>query len=430
MTRSLRLSLAHRLPMYYGWVIFTLVASTSYAARALMSVSVLSVFVVPITTSMGWSRGLLSGAVSLGGLGGVLLSPVLGRLLDKYGSGVIISAASAIAGLAAVGLSYVSDVWAFYVLYVAGRAMFASPLELATTTAISNWFLRRRALLLSLLGVTQGMGLTCMPLVAQWLIAGWGWQQAWLILGVYTLAIGVLPAAVLMARRPEDMGLALDPSAERQVTATTAPRRPGARRVEVAFTLPEALRTRAFWMLALFSATGFMAQAGISLHQVSHYIQQGLSAPHAALMASTFALVQMPGGLVWSFVMRYCPIRLALALAGLTVALGATGMVLATQPSTGSLASCTLGLGVCGLHMLLRLAWAEYYGRQHLGTIQGVTLPVQLLGQAMGPVLSGFLFDLTGSYQRPFLGLAAVVALGSVLVLTAVPPRPPHEPQT
>jgi hypothetical protein len=87
------------------------------------------------------------------------------------------------AGACAVGLSLISHTWAFYTLYVPGRMVFASPLGLATSTAISNWFIRRRSFARALLGVTQGTGLALMPLVAQQLIAGWGWRSAWALLG-------------------------------------------------------------------------------------------------------------------------------------------------------------------------------------------------------------------------------------------------------
>jgi len=172
--RTLRATLAQRLPFYYGGIVFALVASTSYAARPLMSVSVLAVFMVPVTETFGWSRGVVSGAVSLGGLGGGLISPMVGRVLDKYGTGAVLSLASAIAGLCAVGLAQIHQVWTFYAFYIPGRIVFASPLELATTTSLSNWFLRRRALGLALYGVTQGTGLAAMPLVAQWLITHGG----------------------------------------------------------------------------------------------------------------------------------------------------------------------------------------------------------------------------------------------------------------
>jgi MFS transporter, OFA family, oxalate/formate antiporter len=434
---SLRAQLARWCPFYYGWVVFTIAASTSYAARPLMSVAVLSVFMVPMTDAFGWSRGLFAGAVSLGGVCAVVISPLVGRLIDRYGSGWMISAASAVAGACAVGLSAISQTWAFYTLYVPGRMVFASPLELATSTAISNWFIRRRSFALALLGVTQGTGLALMPFVAQQLITGSGWRNAWTFLGLFTMATGIVPAILLMARRPEDMSLEPDPSPtpfRRPEVVTLQPVLDGGRtsdvhpRPERQFTLRQALCTRAFWILAVFSAMGFMVQAGVSLHQVGHYIRQGLPGPSAAIMASVFALAQVPGGLLWSVITRRIPVRFVLAIAGICVALGAMGTALSGTLAWGILSAGVIGGGVGGLHLLLRLAWADYYGRQHLGTIRGITLPVQIGGQAVGPVTAGFVFDATGSYHAVFLLFAGVVALGSLLVLTAIPPGSADSP--
>lgn len=430
--RSLRFALAQRLPFYYGWVVFALVSSTSYAARPLMSVAVLSVFIIPMTEAFGWSRGLMSGAVSLGGLCGVIISPILGRFLDKYGASALLSVGSAVAGLCAIGLAHIDQVWTFYALYVVGRMVFASPLELATSTALNNWFLRRRALSLALLSITQGTGLATMPLVAQALMVRWGWRDAWLTLGLYTLVVGVVPSLLLMARRPEDMGLTPDPVPQHRSPAGTSDmaqtsqrrdRRTRPTRLEPQFTLRQAMHTRAFWALSVFAATGFMAQAGTSLHQVSHYIHQGLPASTAAIMASIFAVSQVPTGLLWSGLTRRLPIRQVLALAGLTVAVGVAGTAFSTTLASGVVTATVFGSGVGGLHVLLRLTWAEYYGRQHLGSIQGVTLPMQLGGQALGPLAAGLLFDVTGNYSFAFIGFAGVVLVGSLLVLTAVVPR-------
>jgi OFA family oxalate/formate antiporter-like MFS transporter len=425
-------SLARRLPFYYGWLVFAIVAGTNYAARPLMSVAVLSVFVLPMTQEFGWSRGLFSGAVSLGGLGAVVVSPLIGRLLDRQGARVILSVTSAVTGLCAIGLSLIHHTWTFYALYVPGRMGFASPLELAASTALSNWFTRRRALALALHSVTQGTGLAAMPFVAQLLISGWGWRQAWATLGVYTLAVGIVPAVLFMARRPEDLGLAPDSSTARRRTADATPAQSvpsqaqGQTRSEhreVHCTLREALSTRAFWVLSAFAAVGFMTQAGISLHQVSHYMHQGLQGTVAALIASTFALSQVPAGLLWSALTRRLPVRVVLALAGLAVALGAAGTALASTLVSALIAACILGSGVGGLHLLVRLVWADYYGRQYLGTIQGITLPVQVGGQAIGPIAAGFVFDATGEYYSVFVCFAALVAAGSLLVLAAVPPH-------
>ena len=440
------------MPFYYGWVIFSIGALASYSSRPLMAVATLSVFAVPMTREFGWSYGLFSGVVSLGGLCAIGVSPFVGRLIDRYGSGVILALTSAIVGGCAYGLSLIGQAWAFYGLYVPGRMAFASPLELGTTTAINNWFIRRRPFALALLTVSQGTGLAAMPLAAQFLIDGWGWRNAWAALGIYTLAVGILPALLLMARRPEDMGLTADPrrgesrTLQRQPEASApargqeraGPPEPASERDEAgqpaapypaplperSYTVSRALRTRAFYVMAVFSGAGFMVQAGVSLHQVSHFINQGLDANLAALTAGAFAFCQVLGGVVWSsLASRRAPIRLLLALSAFCVSGGALGVQASATLTWGLPAAAILGVGVGGLHLLLRLAWAEYYGREHLGSITGITLPVQVGGQAMGPVIAGFLYDFTGSYLWPFRIFATAVFIAGLLVLTATPPR-------
>ena len=435
-----RARLAGRLPVYYGWVIFALVNLPSFGARPVASVAVLSVFVIPMTEQFGWSRGLFSGAVSLGAVCGLLMSPFAGRLIDRYGSGVILAGCSAIVGACALGLATVTQAWSFYAIYVPGRAVFSSPLELGTTTAISNWFIRRRPMALAWFGAVQGVGLGLLPLAAAMLIDGFGWQSAWLALGVFTIATGVFPPLVLMARRPEDMGIAPDPEVERSsdaktqrrkdakgsgnATALTRPRqeRESVGWRDVDYTVREALRTPAFWILAFFSMVGFMAQAGVSLHQTAHYVDAGVSHGQAALVATAFALGQIPGGMVWSLAGRRLPVRVTLAVSSLWVAGGVFGIGFTHQLAWGIAFGFLFGAGVGGLHTLLRLAWADYYGRLHLGAIRGLTLPAQIGGQAIGPVVSGFMFDASGGYLAPFVIFGSAVALSALLVLAAVPP--------
>ncbi len=416
-----------------------------------MAVATLSVFAVPMTREFGWSYGLFSGVVSLGGLCAIGVSPFVGRLIDRYGSGAILAVTSAIVGSCAFGLSLVGQAWAFYALYVPGRMAFASPLELGTTTAINNWFIRRRAHALFLLTVSQSTGLAAMPLVADFLIGGWGWRSAWAWLGIFTLVVGILPALLLVSRRPEDMGLTADPRrgesrlAQEQAKTTTTPPvgssgaagggdaedantqrsvRPSGDLQENNYTVSRALRTRAFYVMAIFSGAGFMVQAGVSLHQVSHFINQGLDPSLAALTAGSFAFCQMLGGFVWaSLSSRRVPIRILLAAAAFCVSGGALWVQASTTLAWGLPAASVLGAGVGGLHLLLRLAWAEYYGREHLGSITGITLPVQVGGQALGPIIAGFLYDFTGSYLWPFRIFSTAVFIAGILVLTATPPK-------
>ena len=392
-----------------------------------MTVAVLSVFVVPMTEELGWSRGLFSGAVSLGGLCAVVVSPFIGRWVDRYGAGTLLAVSSFLTGALSVLLAMITSPLAFYALYVPGRMIFTGPLELGIPTALSNWFIRRRPLSLAVDGAAKGLGLTIMPLVAQFLITGWDWKTAWIALGVLSFCVGIVPPLIFIARRPEDMGIEPDPlpKDKRDGQPDTGEGSPGTAQPEAEsdFTVSQALRTRALWILAVFSGAGFMVQAGVSLHQVPHYIEQGILPYYAALTASGFALAQIVAGIFWSTLSRRVPLRFLLAAAAFVLALASQATSYSDTPAAALGSAAAVGLGVGGLHLLVRLAWADYYGRRHLGSIRGITMSAQIGGQALGPVTSGFLFDHTGNYHLALQVFTAAATLGGLLVLLATPPK-------
>ena len=205
MLRSLR-ALPHRTPFYYGWVIVACAVAAAFARQG-SAVATLSVFVVPMTQEFGWSRGVISGAVSLGGVAGSLVAPLVGRFVDRYGSRLVLSVSAFVIGSAALALSRTTSTLGFYVPYVAARMMFAGPVEVAASTAVAHWFVRRRAQAMSFVVLGSGIGLATMPMVAGVAIGAWGWRTAWVVVALLVWGIGVAPAALLMLRRPEDVGL-------------------------------------------------------------------------------------------------------------------------------------------------------------------------------------------------------------------------------
>ena len=424
-SNELRQRIAKSLPFYYGWIIAADTATVSLTTRTVMAVATLSVFVVPMTEHLGWSRGLFSGAVSLGGLCAVAISPFVGRSIDKYGTGILIAGSSLITGICALGLALVSTPWTFYILYIPGRMIFSGPLELGLPTAISNWFIRRRPLGLAVDTIAKGAGLAIIPLTSQMIIGEWGWRTAWTFLGILTLTVGVLPSLLLMARRPEDMGLEPDPTTRYNPSTDhkSDSVAEALSNIETNYTLGQALKTKSFWILAVFTAAGFMVQGGVSLHQVAHYINQGIPGTLAALSAGTYAGAQIIGGLFWGFTGRKFPVRFLLALSAIIVGMGVISTIYSFSLIFALISAATIGFGVGGLHLLVRLAWADYYGRQHLGSIRGVTLSAQIGGQALGPILGGFLFDITTNYRLPFFVFASAVFTGAILVTSATAPK-------
>ena len=434
--RALQARTARALPFYYGWVILALSGLASYSSRPLMAVAVLTVFVVPMEEDLEWSRTAISVAVSLGGVCAVVLSPLVGPLIDRYGSGLVVGVSSGIAGLCAVGLGAVHQIGLFYLVYVPGRAVFASPLELGTATAVSNWFIRRRPFALALNHISQGSGLAVMPLVAQAIIGAWRWQTAWYALGIWTLAVGVAPAIALMARRPEDLGLEVDGGSARASSPGassppgTAPgaasgRRPRTAADEINFTLAQAMRTPAFWLMMLFAFAGFIVQAGVSLHQVPHFEDQGIPDSVAVWTASTFAISQVPASVLWSLIAQRAAARFLMPAAGLVVAGGAVVTAYASDIAMGVTGAFILGFGVGGLHIISRLTWADYFGRLHLGAIRAWGLAAQVAGQALGPTAAGIAVDWTGNYQGVFTAFGVNLAAVSLLMLTASRPGRP-----
>ena len=159
----------------------------------------LSIFVEPLTREFGWSRAALSGAVSVAGVLAALLSPLIGPLLDRHGSRLVLCSAVLVNATVLILLSFTPSLLIFYLLFCIGRMSWAVPFDLGIYGAISNWFVERRAFAASAATMAQMAGLVAMPLIAQLAIERDSWRTGWLALGVVTLVVGFLPDGVLTA---------------------------------------------------------------------------------------------------------------------------------------------------------------------------------------------------------------------------------------
>ena len=175
-------SLVQRLPFFYGWVIVGC-AMCSSVVRQAAAVATLSIFIVPMAGEFGWSRTGISGAVSLGGVLGAFVAPFIGPLFDRHGSRALLVASAVTVSGCCVALAGTQGLLWFYVAFGLSRLMFSTPFEIGTTSAVTKWFVRRRARAMSLLIVSTGAGLTVVPLVVAAVIDVAGWRAAWLTPG-------------------------------------------------------------------------------------------------------------------------------------------------------------------------------------------------------------------------------------------------------
>jgi OFA family oxalate/formate antiporter-like MFS transporter len=412
-----------RLPFHYGWVILGAVCCAGFS-RAGGGVAILSIFVAPMTTQFGWSRTAISGAASLGGLLAALAAPRLGRLLDRVGARLILSAAILTTASACMALSLTQSLAIFYLLYCVIRMNFAGPFDLGIYGAVNNWFVARRTAANAIATTAQMVGLVALPLIAQAAIVLYGgWRAGWIAVGLAVLAVGFLPSFLLIVRAPEDVGLRPDHHAA-PVSSTTAA--PSATQPQPApephFTRAQALRTSAFWLLALFTVFAYPVQAGVSLHQAAYLVERGLSPTTAAAIVGAFSFASGCGSLGFGFLPRRLPVRFLLAAVGTLQAVGVLGLLAATTTPEFTVAAAIFGTGIGGLLTLPPVVWADYYGRGSYGAIRGVALTFQVLAQAAGPLLSGVLRDATGTYA---LSLECFATLSVLAVIAALFARPP-----
>ena len=401
-----------RLPFYYGWVVLACVCCAGMSRQG-GAVATLSVFVSPMTAEFGWSRTAISGAVSLGGILAAILSPKLGRYLDRSGARLVLCIVILLTGLCDALLSLTASLPMFYLLFCVARMNFAGPFDLGIYGAVSNWFVAKRAFATAIATRGGRVGLGTMPWIAQAAMAGGGWRAGWLAIGGAVVLIGFVPVSLLLVARPEDVGLVPD----RQASATDTP--PAA---DISFTRAEALRTPTFWFLSLFTLLVYPVQAGVSLHQAPLLIERGLSPAVAATVVSSFSVLSGVATLCFGLVPRWVPIRLRLAMVGGLLCLGSALMLSVHSAMQAYIAAGFFGLGIGGLLTMLPIAWADYYGRKSYGAIRGIALSVQVLAQAAGPVLSGALRDATGSYDLSLTVCAALAASGIAAAALARPP--------
>lgn len=415
--RRLVAALAARLPFHYGWVILACVCAAGFSRQG-SAVATLSIFVEPMTGEFGWSRTSLSAAVSVGGVLGALVAPFLGPFLDRNGARAVLGAAVLLTGFSVIALGFTQSLAHFFVFYCLARMSFTGPYDLGIYGSVVNWFYRRRAFATSIVTLVHMVGLMAMPLIAHFVMQGADWRSAWLVVGVTVLVVGFLPTWLLHVRRPEDLGQKLEGAPE----AAPGGGASKASAAEPAFTRAQALRTPAFWLLALYTLLVFPIQAGFSLHQAPLLIERGLDAAVAAGAVSTFALFSALAGLAYGFWPRRVPLRVGLATAGLTLAASSLALASVSAPAHAFGAAALFGLGVGGLLTLVPIAWADYFGRASYGAIRGVALGVQIVGQAAGPVMSGALRDWTGDYGASLAVFAALGFAGAAAALFASPP--------
>lgn len=391
--------------VYYGWVLVATLSVTETVSWGILYYA-FSVMLAPMQADLGWSRADLSGAFSLAVLlSGIAAVPV-GRWLDRRGSRLLMAAGSCAATLLVLAWSGARDLPTFYAVWAAIGVTMASVLYDPAFAVITTWFRRRRARALLVLTLAAGLASTIFVPLAAWLVQLQGWRQALVTLAAVLGVTTILPHALLLRRRPEDLGLQVDGAAAAAGQDTATPLPHGA---------PQGMPFSAVVRLPSFPwlATAFflyaLASIGTSIHLVAYLGDRGYGLGFAASAAGAVGAMQLVGRLLFAPLERRVPQRFVTAIVLLVQPVAFLVLLLARNVA-GVLAFVALFGASRGAATLARATLvADLYGAAHYGSINGVLTLILTLAQAGAPLAMGAGYDLLGSYE-PLLWLLFTLA--------------------
>jgi MFS family permease len=410
-----------RVPIFYGWVL----VGVSFVTMAIgvNARTAFSLLFPSILGEFGWDRGVTAGAFSFGFLVSALVTPCVGWMTDRHGPRLVIEMGVALMGSGLLLATLIREPWQ---LYLTLGALVGGGVNLLAYTGqslyLTNWFVRRRGLALSIAFSGVGVGsVTILPWL-QTLIANSGWRTACWSLGLLVFLV-LTPLNLLLRRRPADLGLAPD-----GVFAGIAESRSISEMAGVAtdWTLGGALRTRRFWWLAASYFCALFTWYAVQVHQTKYLTEIGFDPSSAAWALGLVSLVAVPGQIGLGYLSDRIGREWVWTIGNAGFALSC--LVLLALPSHPSarllwlmvVAQGTLGYG---LTSVIGAIPAESFGGRHYGSIFGTVMLAAILGGAAGPWVAGVSHDLIGSYSLAFWISLAFSVLSGIAIWGGAPYR-------
>lgn len=407
--------------IYYGWRIAGAAGLLQFLQAALL-VQSFGAYVAVLADQRGWSKTALSGAAALQSVESAIMGPALGWLLDRFGPRAMVQVGMLVLGCGFLLLSQIESLAGFYVSAVLMAIGISLGGYFPLTVALIQWFERYRARALSVMSMGLALGGAMVPAVA-WCMATYGWRATAFGSGIIIIVLG-LPLSRVIRWRPKDQGDTVDglPEAPAQILGAVS----GGQTSQAEFTVRQALRTRAFWLLAVGHAFALLVVTSVNVHAITH-MKEGLgySVTQAAFFIMILTFGQVGGVLLSATIGDRFEKR---KLAACCMLGHMSGLLLLTYATHAAhVAAFAVLHGVAwGLRgPLMQSIRADYFGRNAIGMILGLSSVIIALGQIAGPMVAGVLADLTGNYRAGFTVLALTAGCGSLLFMLAIRPQRP-----
>ena len=383
-------------------------------------------FFVALERNFGWNRTTLSGAFALSRAEGALLGPIEGFLVDRLGTRRMVVIGYFIMGLGFLFYSQIQEVWHFYVAYLAISLGSGVGGWIAIVTLINNWFSRRRALAMSIAVSGVQLGGFLVPLMA-WGIENHDFRMTSLGIGVVLILVAI-PASRFMHNLPEDVGLQPDGEPIPRAGDTSASETASRSTETTEMTPAQALRTVAFWVIAVARLTSVVSIITLSVHLVPKLTDSGISLITANFVVTIYTFVAFLSGFVAGYLADRTSKVLVLFVCMFMQAAAMTILALTDSLPMAVVFAVLWGAGFGGRVPLLTAIIGDFFGRKSFGSILGINMVPSNIAMIFAPLFAGFMFDLRQSYFIPFITFAVMGFIGAFVILLARQPRPPAEP--
>ncbi len=412
---------------FYGWnvVAAAFLAQLAYAEQFS---SMLGLFFKPLQDEFGWSRSAIAAVQTIARVVEAAIAPVVGPFIDRFGPRVLMPIGAVIISIGMLLVTRMTNIWQFYALRGAVTAVgYTFMGAMVTDIAVNNWFIRKRGRAIAITRAGHFMSSVIMVPVAVFVIATSGWRTMFTIFASVTLVTVLIPSAVLMRRRPEDMGLHPDgvetdeqqgiyAGKEKPKAATSAGPEPLWNRREV-------LATGTFWLLASAFAVDSLAFQGINI-SLAPYIQDlGYGEGMQAAVLTFRGAMQVVALLFAGFIAERAGRRIFRIIPFLFSCLAAFLFLLAGRAVFLWLAVAVYGLGISTVAVIQEVVWANYFGRMNLGVVRSLGYLFTLGFGAIGPVAMNAVFDVVGSYRPAFVVIIFMFIAAGLLIAISKPAR-------
>jgi sugar phosphate permease len=419
--------------IFYGWWIVIASAILFFFGGGTFYYG-FSVFFNPIRETFGWSATVTSVAFTLRGLETGVLGPVAGLLVDRVGPRKLMVSGWVIIGLGFLLMSHINSLWAFYGTFVVAAVGMSFGTGVVINTAVANWFTRKRSRALAITFIGPGASGLLAPLFV-FSISQIGWSETLTITGIALLVIGI-PLSLLFRDKPSRYGYLPDGeirapmpeiAGEPNLRSLNKIVEPDSASSVTDFTAKAALRTRAFWLLSLSFFFQQMGTSAVVVHIVAYLESVKVPTTIAAIAVTGMTLCSLIGRIGFGFLGDFTNKRylITLSLVLQTIGLFLFSLIVADRVWLLILFLLTFGPGF-GAPIPLRSALqADYFGTRSFGTIMGLMSLIGTIGGLASPIIAGWIFDTTGSYQFAWWLFTIVTIPAVPLMLLARPPKAP-----